>query len=70
VDFTVPSVVLIGNESVGLSEEVVAECDGAITIEMAGKSESLNAGVAGSLVAFEALWQRRDTTSPSLPSSL
>jgi tRNA G18 (ribose-2'-O)-methylase SpoU len=48
----------------------VAECDGAITIEMAGKSESLNAGVAGSLVAFEALWQRRDTTSPSLPSSL
>ena len=70
VDFTVPSVVLIGNESVGLSEEVVAECDGAITIEMAGKSESLNAGGAGSLVAFEALWQRRDTTSPSLPSSL
>jgi tRNA G18 (ribose-2'-O)-methylase SpoU len=33
-----------------------------MTIEMSGSSESLNAGVAASLIAFEALNQRRDTT--------
>ena len=33
-------------------------CDGSISIPMAGRSESLNAGVAASLIAFEALWQR------------
>ena len=27
---------------------------------MDGRSESLNAGVAASLIAFEASWQRRD----------
>jgi TrmH family RNA methyltransferase len=70
VDFSGPSAVVIGNEALGLAEDVVAQCDEAITIEMAGSSESLNAGVAGSLVAFEALWQRRGTTPTSPPSSL
>jgi TrmH family RNA methyltransferase len=69
VDFTKPSVVVIGNEAVGLDEAAIALCDGAITITMAGESESLNAGVAGSLIAFEALWQREDTsTTPPTPS--
>jgi TrmH family RNA methyltransferase len=70
VDLRAPSVVLIGNEADGLDEATLAQCDGAISIEMAGESESLNAGVAGSLIAFEALWQRRGTTSTPLPSSL
>jgi TrmH family RNA methyltransferase len=70
VDFSGPSAVVIGNEALGLAEDVVAQCDEAITIEMAGSSESLNAGVAGSLIAFEALWQRRGTTPTSPPSSL
>jgi TrmH family RNA methyltransferase len=70
VDFTKPTVVVVGNEAEGLSNEVIARCDGAITIEMAGRSESLNAGVAGSLVAFEAMWQRRSTNAPPLPPSL
>ena len=69
IDFTKPAVVVIGNEAVGLDEASIALCDGAITIEMAGASESLNAGVAGSLIAFEALWQREDTSSrPPTPS--
>ena len=69
VDFTGPTVVVIGNEADGLDDASIALCDGAITIEMAGASESLNAGVAGSLIAFEALWQREDTTSaPPTPS--
>ncbi|MHB8380262.1 MAG: TrmH family RNA methyltransferase [Acidimicrobiales bacterium] len=69
VDFTKPTVVVIGNEADGLDEESIARCDDALTIEMVGSSESLNAGVAGSLVAFEALWQREDTSStPPTPS--
>ncbi len=69
VDFAKPTVVVIGNEADGLDDASIAMCDGAITIEMAGASESLNAGVAGSLIAFEALWQREDTSStPPTPS--
>jgi tRNA G18 (ribose-2'-O)-methylase SpoU len=37
---------------------------------MSGRSESLNAGVAGSLVAFEAMWQRRSTDATLPPPSL
>lgn len=70
VDFTKATVVVVGNEAVGLDEASIALCDGAITITMAGESESLNAGVAGSLIAFEALWQRQDTPASSPPPSL
>ena len=70
IDFTTPTVVVIGNEADGLDDEAVARCSGAITIEMMGDSESLNAGVAGSLIAFEAMWQRRNTNASSPPPSL
>lgn len=70
VDYSTPSVVVIGNESEGLDERSIALCQGAVTIEMAGRSESLNAGVAGSLIAFEAMWQRRSTNGPLPPPSL
>jgi TrmH family RNA methyltransferase len=55
-------VVVIGNESTGMDEASRAHCDDTISIDMVGRSESLNAGVAASLIAFEALHQRRDTT--------
>jgi RNA methyltransferase, TrmH family len=58
VDFTKPTAVVIGSESHGLSEEESSQCSGAITIPMVGKSESLNAGVAAALLAFESLYQR------------
>jgi len=70
VDYSQPTVVVIGNEANGLDEASVALCDGVITIEMSGESESLNAGVAGSLIAFEALWQRQDAASPPPSPSL
>jgi TrmH family RNA methyltransferase len=59
LDYARASVVVIGNESEGLNPEDVARCDAAISIAMAGASESLNAGVAGSLIAFESLWRRQ-----------
>ncbi len=58
VSFASPTVVVIGNEAEGLSADVIAKCDRSISIPMAGRSESLNAGVAASLIAFEALYQR------------
>lgn len=70
VDLRAASVVVIGNEAEGLGEAVVDACDGRLSIAMAGSSESLNAGVAGSLIAFEALWQRQGTTPPPPAPSL
>lgn len=69
-DLTKPTAIVIGNEASGLDEEAIALCDGTLTIEMAGATESLNAGVAGSLIAFEALWQRQDTKRPPTTPSL
>lgn len=70
VDFTQPSVVVVGNEAEGLDDATIASCQFSISIPMAGSSESLNAGVAASLVAFEALWQREGAVSPPRPPSL
>lgn len=70
VDFTKPTAVVIGNESVGLDAATVARCDAAVTIEMAGSSESLNAGVAAALFAFEAMWQRQGADGVPAPPSL
>jgi len=63
-DLSGACVVVIGNESAGLDEDAVARCDESLSIPMAGRSESLNCGVAASLIAFEAWDQRRATTSP------
>lgn len=52
VDFK-NSIVAIGNESSGVSEEIYALSDEKIKIEMPGSSESLNAGVAASIIMYE-----------------
>ncbi len=70
VDFSVASVVVIGNEADGLDAATIARCGESISIPMNGRSESLNAGVAASLIAFEALWQNRDADGTPPPRSL
>ncbi|MEB3355600.1 MAG: RNA methyltransferase [Synechococcales bacterium] len=59
IDFTVPSLLLIGNEGSGLSPELAALADRHITIPQAAGVESLNAAIATALVLYEALRQRR-----------
>ena len=49
----------IGNEGAGLSREVMAQMDGLISIPQSAKVESLNAGVAASILMYEAARQRR-----------
>ncbi|MBN2113778.1 MAG: RNA methyltransferase [Acidimicrobiia bacterium] len=56
-----PLAILVGEEARGLPPEVVAGCDLAVTIPMPGGSESLNAAVAGAIVAYEAAQRRRSS---------
>lgn len=43
---------VVGNEAHGIPEQWIAECDSAITLAMPGKTESLNAAVAGSIALY------------------
>ncbi len=51
--------VLVGNEAHGLPADLVERCDGLLSIPMASGVESLNAAMAGSVVLFESVRQRR-----------
>lgn len=51
-------ILVIGNESTGVSDEIYNLSDSLIRIPMPGKAESLNAGVAASIVMYEAMKQR------------
>ena len=57
-DWRQPVALIIGGETRGLSAEGQAHATHRLTIPMVGRSESLNAGVAGSVMLFEALRQR------------
>ena len=52
-------VIVIGNEGNGVSQEVMDIADIKVRIPMPGGSESLNAGVAASVMMYEVLRQRR-----------
>jgi TrmH family RNA methyltransferase len=54
-----PAVLLVGGEAEGASVAGRLRADAAITIPMVNGVESLNAGVAGSIILFEAARQRR-----------
>jgi len=59
VDWTAPSLLIIGGEADGISEAVRTYADFTVTIPMVPGIESLNAAVAGSIIAFEVARQRR-----------
>ena len=50
---------LDGNEGSGLPEAWIAQADGRVTIPLPGAVESLNAAVAGSVLLYEAMRQRK-----------
>jgi RNA methyltransferase, TrmH family len=58
-DYSGPTVVFLGDERKGMSEEEQRACDLMVRIPMVGKSDSLNLGVAGSVVLYELFNQRR-----------
>ena len=58
VDYTQPTLILVGNEHHGIQEEVIACADRCVKIPMLGHIHSLNIAVAASLMLFEAQRQR------------
>ncbi len=50
-----PCFILVGNESRGLPEDYELECDLRVTMPMRGRADSLNAAVAGAVLAYEVL---------------
>jgi TrmH family RNA methyltransferase len=59
LDLKVPLAMVVGGEAEGVSPEGLACADGLVTIPMPGKSESLNAAVAASILMFEVVRQRQ-----------
>jgi TrmH family RNA methyltransferase len=53
--YAAPCFILVGNESRGLPEEYEAACDLRVTLPMRGRSDSLNAAIAGAVLAYEVL---------------
>ena len=57
-DFRLPLALIVGGEADGATEEARKLADAVVSIPMQGKTESLNAGVAGSIMLFEVVRQR------------
>jgi RNA methyltransferase, TrmH family len=58
-DFKHPTLLMIGNESSGISADLSAAADCGVTIPQAGQLDSLNAAVAAGILIYEAVRQRR-----------
>ena len=56
-DMTKPTIIVIGNEANGISDEVMKMCK-CVKIPILGKAESLNAGVAAAVLMYELVRQR------------
>jgi len=59
IDLTRPVALVLGNEANGLSPQIDDRVDERVTIPMAGRTESLNVGMAAAVLCFEAARQRR-----------
>lgn len=58
-DWLQPAALIIGNEAHGISAAARAAASQLLSIPMCASTESLNAAIAGSVILFEALRQRR-----------
>jgi len=59
LDLTGPLALIIGNEGAGVPSDVLAQADELMTISHSPRVESLNAGIAASIVLYEAARQRK-----------
>ncbi len=59
MDYRGGSAFVIGNEGNGLARETALAADARVRIPMAGRLESLNAGISAALLVYEAARQRR-----------
>ena len=64
VDLTGPVTLVFGNEASGLPPDILDRVDTQVTIPMPGRSESLNLGMAASILLYEARRQRAGVLAP------
>lgn len=57
VDFSTPTVVVVGNEGRGVEEQVLNSADQLVKIPMAPDTESLNVGIAAGIMIYEGIRQ-------------
>lgn len=69
MSFDLPFSIFIGNEGAGLSRELKRQMDEIIVIPQAPQIESLNAGVAASIVLYEAARNRNISSQLPVPKS-
>lgn len=67
-DFRPDCCLVLGGEGLGLHELVKRTCDHLLRIPMAGSVSSLNVSVAGAVVMYEAMRQRRCTNPIASPA--
>jgi len=60
IDYTKPTMIVMGNEKDGVSDEILALADKRVIIPMVGMVQSLNVSVASALLLFEAQRQREE----------
>jgi RNA methyltransferase, TrmH family len=58
IDWTVPTALVLGPESEGLSPEEIKAADQCVAVPMQGKVESLNVAVTAGVLLYEAVRQR------------
>src|SRR5215472_2273905 len=59
VDLSGPLGMVVGNEGAGLPNEILSQADELVTIPHSSRVESLNAGIAASILLYETSRQRR-----------
>jgi RNA methyltransferase, TrmH family len=61
-NFTGAAMIVVGNEGAGVPHEILAQGDELVTIPHSPRVESLNAGIAASILLYEAARQRGTKT--------
>jgi TrmH family RNA methyltransferase len=57
-NFTAAAMIVVGNEGAGVPADILAMADELVTIPHSPRVESLNAGIAASILLYEAARQR------------
>jgi 23S rRNA (guanosine2251-2'-O)-methyltransferase len=58
VDYTAPVAIVMGSEDVGISDDVIRQCDELAAIPIRGNIGSLNVSVAAAVMTYECVRQR------------
>ena len=59
LDLGADTILVLGSEAHGIPEQYVADCDGLVTLSMPGRTESLNAAIAGSIGMYVVVQKAR-----------